>query len=123
MVKEKVVKVSIDFDKVKGRLLDRKSELEGELADLAAEKVVTDQVLDQGDLALSSSIEALKSSMQDNEFDEYSRIIRALEMIDEGTYGICMDCGEKILDKRLKSSPNAARCIICQEAHEEKSGF
>ena len=123
MVKEKDFKSTIDLNEVRGRLIARKGELEGELADLASEKVVTDQAQDPGDQALSSSIEALRSSLQDNEFDEYTRIIRALEMLDDGTYGFCIECGGDISRKRLRSYPNAARCVICQEAHEEKSGF
>ncbi|MBT3455508.1 TraR/DksA family transcriptional regulator [bacterium] len=101
-------------------MLVRKDELENELAELASEKISTDQVLDPGDQASTSSLEALRSSLQNNEFEEYTRIIGALEMIENGTYGICLECDVAIAEKRLHAYPNASRCVACQEAYEEK---
>ena len=46
-------------------------------------------------------------------------INNALEMIDNGTYGICTECGNPISEKRLMLFPNATRCLACQEALEE----
>ena len=66
---EKKINVDINIDQAKERLLKRKDELEGELAELASETFPTDQVLDAGDQALTSSIEALKNSLQNAEFD------------------------------------------------------
>ena len=113
----------IDLGKIKEELLVRKDELENELAELAAEKFPTDQVLDPGDQALTASIEALRNSLQNNEFDEYTRIITALEMLEDGVYGICMDCDGKISERRLRSYPNATRCVSCQEALEDQEGY
>lgn len=42
----------------------------------------------------------------------------ALQKLDEGTYGICEDCGEPINAARLKVQPFARRCIACQEQAE-----
>jgi DnaK suppressor protein len=115
--------VSSNLAAVKKGLLERKRELEEKLARMARERVSDDQVQDSGDQALSSTMEALKLSFQDTELEEYTRIVRALEKIDDGTYGICVDCGEPISEKRLKSYPNAARCLICQEAFEERKNM
>ncbi len=41
-------------------------------------------------------------------------------MIVDGTYGICIDCCQPISEKRLKSYPNATRCLSCQEVVEER---
>lgn len=40
----------------------------------------------------------------------------ALKRIDDGDYGICVDCEEDIPEKRLLAAPWAARCVPCQEA-------
>jgi len=112
-------KAVYDSDAVKKELTDRKFELEQELALLYQEKFSDDQVQDAADLALSSTMESLKSSFQDAKLDEYRRVIRALEMLEDGTYGICGDCGLEISPRRLKMFPNAARCLACQEIHEE----
>jgi len=114
--------VKSNLDSVKKLLLERKSALEQELTRLSQEKFSDDQVQDPGDQALSSTMESLKVSLQDTERGEYNRLIQALEKIEDGTYGICMDCGQPISERRLHSYPNAARCISCQEAFEENGG-
>ena len=100
-------------------MLERKKELDEELAELYSQKAI-DEVQDIGDQASSSSLETLKISLQDAEVEEYNRILKALQMIDEGTYGMCSDCGQPISEKRLKMYPNAMRCLLCQEQLEEK---
>lgn len=110
-----------NLEAIKKQLLERKQELEKELIQLYQEKFSDDQVQDIGDQALSSTMELFRSSFQDARLEEYNRIVRALEMIDEGAYGICVDCQQPISEKRLKSYPNATRCLPCQEAFEEGS--
>jgi DnaK suppressor protein len=39
----------------------------------------------------------------------------ALNRIDSGDYGICIECGEQISAKRLCALPWASRCIRCEE--------
>ena len=41
---------------------------------------------------------------------------RALERIEEGTYGECAKCGEPIAAGRLEARPEAALCIDCASA-------
>ena len=108
------------IETIKQELLDRKKELEEKLTRMSREKVTDDQVQDPGDQALTSTLESLKLSFQDTEIEEINRIVKALEKIEDGTYGICIDCQEPISEKRLKSYPNAARCLMCQELFEEK---
>jgi RNA polymerase-binding transcription factor DksA len=45
-------------------------------------------------------------------------IQQALERIDAGTYGMCVDCGKKIPDARLKIRPEVARCVADQQKFE-----
>lgn len=107
------------LESIEQSLLERKRELEERLANLSNEQISDGQVQDLGDQALSSIMESLRSSMQDAEVEEYKRIVRALEMIHKGSYGVCVDCGQMISEKRLKMFPNAVRCIACQELAEE----
>ncbi len=112
---------SRDLKKIRHELMIRCQELEAQLKALATEKISDDQVQDPGDQALSSTMENLRNSLQDTELKEYNRILQAIEKIDDGTYGICIDCGGEISDKRLSSYPNAARCLKCQEAYEDRT--
>lgn len=41
------------------------------------------------------------------------RVERALAKIDEGTYGVCDNCGDPILPARLGVAPESTRCIQC----------
>ena len=109
----------ISIGDIKKQLLTRKAELEVELSDLGADRLESDQVQDLGDQALSSTMETLRNSLHDTRIGEYQRVNKALEMIEDGTYGKCVDCGNPISEKRLKLFPNAARCLACQEAFEE----
>ncbi|MCX5922654.1 MAG: TraR/DksA family transcriptional regulator [Candidatus Dependentiae bacterium] len=108
-----------NLETIRKSLMARKMELEQELTRLSQERFSDGQVQDPGDQALSSTMESLQVSLQDTEREEYNRILLAIEKVDDGTYGICSDCGQPISEKRLKSYQNAARCIVCQEAFEE----
>ena len=43
----------------------------------------------------------------------------ALDRIQAGVYGICIDCGDDIGFERLSAYPTAKRCIKCQSLHEK----
>jgi DnaK suppressor protein len=108
------------LESIKKKLLARKNELEEQLAELYKTKEAPDQIQDPGDHAQSLSQETLNISLQDTELEEYNRIRQALKMIEQGTYGICIDCEQPISEKRLKLYPNATRCLVCQELVEEQ---
>jgi DnaK suppressor protein len=42
-----------------------------------------------------------------------TEVARALEKIDEGTYGICDRCGVPILEERLEARPWSVLCVRC----------
>jgi DnaK suppressor protein len=42
----------------------------------------------------------------------------ALERIDRGEYGICVQCGKKINPERLEAVPHARLCIECKSKEE-----
>lgn len=41
-------------------------------------------------------------------------ILEALRRLDEGNYGLCVDCRRTVPDGRLEAKPEAARCVTCQ---------
>lgn len=49
---------------------------------------------------------------------EMSQVQQALDRLDDGSYGECIDCDEPIPEARLEVEPWAARCVGCQEAWE-----
>lgn len=49
----------------------------------------------------------LEKSLQD--------VVKALENIEKGKYGICKYCGKEIDEKRLLARPESSSCISCKE--------
>ncbi len=48
--------------------------------------------------------------------DKYlHQIDRSLEMIENGTYGVCRVCGQEIDEKRLKAVPTTSICFDCKQ--------
>jgi len=48
------------------------------------------------------------------------QINRALERIEDGEFGMCLECEEPISSKRLAAVPWAAYCLRCQEFHDAR---
>ena len=44
---------------------------------------------------------------------KHLRILRALEKLDEGTYGICDRCASPIAPARLRFAPESVLCVDC----------
>lgn len=42
----------------------------------------------------------------------------ALRRIDKRAYGVCLECGKNINEKRLQVKPEAAKCRECQEKED-----
>ncbi len=47
------------------------------------------------------------------------QVSRALARFDDGTYGLCIDCGQPIDTARLEALPYAMHCIACQSRQEK----
>ena len=55
--------------------------------------------------------------------EDLARIDRALEAMDEGSYGLCDECGCAIPFERLKIEPMTQHCVACKSAWEHKQGI
>ena len=42
-----------------------------------------------------------------------AEVDRGLEKVDEGTYGLCDECGQPISPERLEAMPSATLCVTC----------
>lgn len=45
--------------------------------------------------------------------DRLGEIAEAVDRLDAGTFGICIDCGRPIAEARLEARPYAAKCVNC----------
>lgn len=80
---------------------------------------------DLADRASAESDRTFTLRLRDRELRLIRKIREALQRIEEGTYGICEDCGNDISLARLKARPVTRLCITCkarQEADEHLRG-
>jgi DnaK suppressor protein len=73
---------------------------------------------DPTDRATMESDRNFTLRIRDRERKLISKIKDALERIENGTFGICEECGEDISDKRLKARPVTTLCIDCKKKQE-----
>ena len=77
-----------------------------------------DDLPDEMDLASSEYLQSFTFRLRGREKVFLDKIQKALERIDEGTFGTCDDCGEPINVKRLEARPETTLCIRCKEDQE-----
>ncbi len=104
------------------KLLQKKlDELLGE-ADKTLEEMtdMDDHFPDPTDRASVESDRSFELRIRDRERKLIKKIKKALERIDEGTYGVCEECGEDIGFKRLEARPVTTLCIECKSKQEKE---
>jgi RNA polymerase-binding transcription factor DksA len=74
----------------------------------------------QGDAGSDSYDRDLALNMLEKEKDSLLEVDKALERIEQGTYGLCEVSGEQIPQARLEVLPFARLTIECQQALEEE---
>jgi DnaK suppressor protein len=79
-----------------------------------------DDRFDEVDQASSEYMQAFSFRLRGREQHLMNKISVALRKIDDGTFGICDECEELVLLKRLQARPEAPLCIQCKEAQEKE---
>lgn len=74
---------------------------------------------DQGTEVLEQELDEAKRSIL---IDERSMVEQALERLEQGQYGICVDCGKEIPAGRLEVHPESIRCVDDQRRFEATHG-
>lgn len=109
-------------ERIRKDLLNRRRELLGQAldtrdSDLRSER---ENLLDSGDVASQEVTQSFKIRLREREEKLLKKIDLALARVDEGTFGICEDCGESIEVKRLMARPVTTLCITCKSRQEEE---
>ncbi|PIE58294.1 MAG: RNA polymerase-binding protein DksA [Desulfobulbus propionicus] len=98
------------------------SDVEKTLTEMTSQ---TEQIPDPNDRASVESDRNFELRIRGRERRLMDKIDEALARIEDGSYGICADCGEEIAIKRLQARPVAKFCIDCktqQEKREKEQG-
>jgi DnaK suppressor protein len=112
------------YDMLRRMLEDRRREIQDKLRSLREhlpEEVTT--VRDPEEQSVSDFVRDVDFALMQMKSETLAKIDDALSRLDNGTYGICEDCGEPIAENRLKAVPFAALCRDCQELREQEESF
>ena len=110
-----------EMEKYRRLLDDKKASLSAEIAKTrsAEEETTEESTQDIADKAVSSYTREFLYSLTDGERNTLLHIDDALGRIDVGTYGLCLNCGQLMTEKRLNAVPWAPYCLDCQELNEK----
>ncbi len=75
---------------------------------------------DAGDLSSILTESEVDLSEARRDVDEWRALRASLRRVEEGTYGVCTECGVDIPFERLTAAPLAHRCIDCQAIAEKR---
>ena len=105
---------------LKGILLERMNQLLGTAGKTMNEMSQEDDTFpDPLDRAMSESSRTIELRKRDRERKLLQKIQKAIQKIEEGTYGTCEECGDEISEERLRVRPEATLCIKCKEEQEK----
>ena len=105
-------------------MLEKRVQLMEEIQNQLGQSLTEEQqrrfesAMDSGDQALLDLEREMGISLQEKRNRERQMIDEALVSLEEGTYGICVECGTEISERRLAVMPFARLCIECQEKTE-----
>jgi len=107
---------------IKKKLEDQRAELLAEAGETIVDGLKPDKenYADLGDQASAESDRNLLLRLRGREQRLLKKIDEALKRIEDGTFGICETCGEKIAVKRLQARPVTTLCIDCKTVQEEE---
>jgi DnaK suppressor protein len=81
-------------------------------------ELIATNVADSAELSIADVIGDVYLAEIERDVCELHEVENALKRINAGTYGICIDCAQAVDPMRLEFSPQAARCLHCQENAE-----
>ena len=110
-------------ERARERLLELQAELESVAATGADSEAIVE--LDQSKVGRLSRMDALQAQAMAKASSErrdatLRHIAAALQRIDNGDYGTCIDCDKAIAAQRLEFDPTVERCIDCASKREQQ---
>jgi DnaK suppressor protein len=121
---------TIDVESFKSRLLEERERTRKAISYLHEENRATTEdeqrELSGGsdnhlaDIATYTYDRELDSTLEGAEGEHLAHIDAALTRIEDGSYGMCENCGKAISPERLEAMPWATLCIDCKRLAERR---
>jgi DnaK suppressor protein len=104
---------------LKAMLEERRREVQEKLRSLR-ETVPVDvaDVRDAEEQSVDDFVTEVDFALMQMKSETLRKIDQAMSRLEDGTYGLCEECGSEIVAARLKALPFAALCRRCQENEE-----
>jgi DnaK suppressor protein len=116
-----------DTQEIRNALRERHSELRTEydqtvadIAELQRDRLTDSAGDDQADTGTKTFEREQEISLANNILERINQVERALERLDEGSYGWCERCGNAIPVERLAAFPSATLCVSCKQLEERR---
>ncbi len=110
----------VQLKKFKTLLTEKRDEIVKKAKQTLEEDMTLDanDLPDEMDLASSEYLQSFTFRLRGREKVFLDKIEKALRKIEDGSFGVCEECGEEISIKRLEARPETTLCIRCKEDQE-----
>ena len=113
-IESKLQKISDDMNSLKDNMETKSSSSAG-----SQESVYSVHMAEAG----TDSYEREKGfQLMNRESDYYRSLSKALERIEDGSFGVCTVCGELIPEERMMEVPNTTKRVQCKEKEKLNLG-
>jgi RNA polymerase-binding protein DksA len=116
-----------ETERIREALIARRDELReeysvhlAEIAELQRGRFTDSAGDDQADTGSKTFEREQEISLAHSILERSSQVERALERLDEGSYGWCERCGNAIPVERLAAFPSATLCVSCKQLEERR---
>jgi DnaK suppressor protein len=125
--KARGTRTAAETEKIRSALSERRDELQTEydqtindIAELQRDRLTDSAGDDQADTGTKTFEREQEISLANNILERITQVERALERLDEGSYGWCERCGNAIPVERLAAFPSATLCVTCKQLEERR---
>jgi RNA polymerase-binding transcription factor len=110
----------MNTEDVKARLQEYQSSISVRRAKLARHVHHREEPLPQDFAEQAVELENNETmlALEDELSEQEREVERALARLENGSYGVCVECGESIAEERLQALPAAALCFDCADARD-----
>jgi DnaK suppressor protein len=113
--------MAVKYDQLKGQLISEKSRLEQELDEISeAPEANVGYGNHMADDATIAHEQTKALAVKQNSRWLLVQVNEALERFEQGTFGVCENCGHSIDPARLKAIPYTAHCIRCAQGQKRR---
>jgi DnaK suppressor protein len=123
----KQTRSAAETEKIRAALADRRKELHieydqtmAEITELQRDRLTDSAGDDQADTGTKTFEREQEISLANSILEKINQVERALERLDDGSYGWCERCGNPIPVERLAAFPSATLCVTCKQLEERR---